>query len=216
MKKRIKIAVVDDQRLFRKGLISLISEFDELDVIIDASGGRELIEMMKIKKPDVVLLDIQMPEMDGILVAEHLQYYYPEIKVLILSMNNDEGLILHLLERGARGFLLKDNDIVTVVDAIFAVIENGYYFNDRVSKAMVRELVGTKQISPIFNITNFSEREIEIIKLICQELTNKEIATKLFISKRTVDGHKEKILRKINAKNAIGIVMFAVKNNLLG
>ncbi|MGZ6520095.1 MAG: response regulator transcription factor, partial [Bacteroidia bacterium] len=119
-------------------------------------------------------------------------------------------------ERGARGFLLKDNDIVTVVDAIFAVIENGYYFNDRVSKAMVRELVGTKQISPIFNITNFSEREIEIIKLICQELTNKEIATKLFISKRTVDGHKEKILRKINAKNAIGIVMFAVKNNLLG
>ncbi|MGZ4157978.1 MAG: response regulator, partial [Bacteroidia bacterium] len=98
MKKRIKIAVVDDQRLFRKGLISLISEFDELDVIIDASGGRELIEMMKIKKPDVVLLDIQMPEMDGILVAEHLQYYYPEIKVLILSMNNDEGLILHLLE----------------------------------------------------------------------------------------------------------------------
>jgi DNA-binding NarL/FixJ family response regulator len=215
MKKLIKLAVVDDQHLFRKGLISLIKEFDELDIIIEASNGNELIEKLKTKRPTVVLLDLEMPGMDGIETTEFLKRKYPEIKVLILTMHNEEEIILHLIEKGAHGFLLKDHPIETLVDAIYAVIENGYYFNDHISKVMVKGLLRTQKIKPSFNEVRLSEREIEVIKLICKEYTNKEIGEKLFISVRTVDGHREKILQKTKAKNTVGIVMYAIKNNLL-
>jgi DNA-binding NarL/FixJ family response regulator len=215
MKKLIKLAVVDDQHLFRKGLISLIKEFEELDIVIEASNGNELIEKLKTKRPTVVLLDLEMPGMDGIETTEFLKRKYPEIKVLILTMHNEEEIILHLIEKGAHGFLLKDHPIETLVDAIYAVIENGYYFNDHISKVMVKGLLRTQKIKPSFNEVRLSEREIEVIRLICKEYTNKEIAEKLFISVRTVDGHREKILQKTKAKNTVGIVMYAVKNNLL-
>jgi len=215
MKQKIKLAIVDDHYLFREGLISLINEFDNIEIILEASNGTDLTEQLKTKKPDVILLDIRMPKMDGFQVMEFLQLNHPQILVLILSMSNDDAGILKLLKSGARGFLLKDNDINTVVNAISAVIETGYYFNERVSKTMVRELIDNNLISPQFKPVALSLREMEIIKLICREFTNKEIATHLCISIRTVDGHKEKILRKTNAKNAIGIVMFAVRNNLL-
>jgi DNA-binding NarL/FixJ family response regulator len=215
MKKSIKLAVVDDQHLFRKGLISLIKEFEEIDIVIEASNGSELVEKLKTKKPAVVLLDLEMPVMDGIETTEFLQRKYPEIKILILTMHNEEEIILHLLEKGAHGFLLKDQPIETLVDAIYAVIENGYYFNDHISKVMVKGLVRTQKIKPNFHEVRLSEREIEVVKLICKEYTNKEIADKLFISVRTVDGHREKILQKTKAKNTVGIVMYAIKNNLL-
>jgi two-component system response regulator DegU len=215
MKKAIRLAVVDDQHLFRKGLISLIEEFEELAVVVEASNGKELLEKLKSKKPEVVLLDVEMPLMDGIETTEYLRQKYPEIKILILTMHNEEEIILHLIEKGAHGFLLKDNPIETVVDAIYAVIENGYFFNDRVSKVMVKGLIRNDKIKPSFNLVQLSKREIEVIQLICKENTNKEIAEKLFISVRTVDGHREKILQKTKAKNTVGIVMYAIKNNLL-
>jgi two-component system response regulator DegU len=215
MKKSIKLAVVDDQHLFRKGLISLIKEFEELDIVVEATNGNELVEKLKTKKPAVVLLDLEMPGMDGIETTEYLQRKYPEIKILILTMHNEEEIILHLIEKGAHGFLLKDQPIETLVDAIYAVIENGYYFNDHISKVMVKGLVRTNKIKPSFHEARLSDREIEVVKLICKEYTNKEIADKLFISVRTVDGHREKILQKTKAKNTAGIVMYAIKNNLL-
>lgn len=215
MKKAIKLAVVDDHHLFRKGLVSLIDEFEELSVVLEASDGKDLLEKLKAKKPDVVLLDVEMPVMDGIETTELLRQKYPEIKILILTMHNEEEIILHLIEKGAHGFLLKDNPIETVVDAIYAVIENGYFFNDRVSKVMVKGLLRNDKIKPSFSKVQLSKREIDVIRLICKENTNKEIAEKLFISVRTVDGHREKILQKTKAKNAVGIVMYAIKNNLL-
>lgn len=215
MKKKIKLAIVDDTLLFRKGLISLINEFDKFEIIIEASSGKELIGMLQTKKPDVLLLDIQMPDMNGILVSEYLQKHHPEIRILALSLYNDETIIQYLIKYGVRGFLLKDDDIITLVDAIGVVLETGYYFNNRVSKSMVQDLVSNKKINLTYKSAALSEREIEIVKLICKEQTNKEIAAQLFISYRTVDGHKDKILRKTKAKNVIGIVMYAVKNNLL-
>ncbi|HET6990709.1 MAG TPA: response regulator transcription factor [Bacteroidia bacterium] len=215
MKKIIKLAVVDDQHLFRKGLISLIDEFEELNVVIEASNGKELLEKLKSKKPDVILLDVEMPLMDGIETTECIRQKYPDIKILILTLHNEEEIILHLIEKGAHGFLLKDNQIETVVDAIYAVIDNGFFFNDRVSKVMVKGLMKNNKIKPNFNQVPLSQREIEVIRLICKEHTNKEIADKLFISPRTVDGHREKILQKTKAKNVVGIVMYAVENGLL-
>lgn len=215
MNKPTKIAVVDDQHLFRKGLISLLKEFDGLEVLYEASNGQELIALIKKKRPDVILLDIEMPVMDGIKTAEYLQANYPGIKILILTMHNEEEMIVHLIEKGAHGFLLKDSSIEVVVESIHSVIKSGHYFNDHISQIMIKKIVNNRNVVPDFTKASLSEREIEVVKLICKELTNKEIADKLCISVRTVDGHRENILKKIHAKNSIGLVMYAFNNGLL-
>lgn len=215
MRKKIKIAVVDDQHLFRQGLISLLNEYTELDVIIEAGNGKELLEKLKERQPDVVLLDLEMPVMDGIETSIAIKNRYPKIKIIILTMHTDDEFIIHLLEKGVRGFLPKDKDIEVVVDAIYAVLEKGYYFDEHISKAMVKGLVKTKKVNPSFAARYLSEKEIVVINLICKEYTNKEIADKLSISSRTVDAHRTTILLKTGAKNTAGIVMYAFKHNLL-
>lgn len=213
--KKIKLAVVDDQLLFRRGIISLIKEFEEIDVVVEAGNGKELIEAIKKRKPHIVLLDLQMPVMDGIETTAYLSEKYPDIKILILTMHDDDEFILHLIEKGANGFLLKNNSIDIVIDAIYSIVENGYYFNDRISKTMIKGLVRSKKIKPVFQSVSLSDREIEVIMLICKEYTNKEISERLCISIRTVENHRDKILEKTGARNTAGIVMFALKNNLL-
>lgn len=213
--KKIKLAVVDDQLLFRRGIISLIKEFEEIDVVIEAGNGKELIEGIKKRKPHIVLLDLQMPVMDGIETTAYLSEKYPDVKILILTMHDDDEFILHLIEKGANGFLLKNNSIDIVIDAIYSIVENGYYFNDRISKTMIKGLVRSKKIKPVFQSVSLSDREIEVIMLICKEYTNKEISERLCISIRTVENHRDKILEKTGARNTAGIVMFALKNNLL-
>ncbi len=215
MNQTIKLAVVDDHHLFRKGLIALLKDFPEFEVIIEAENGEELLEQLKNKRVDVILLDLQMPVMDGIEATERLQNKYEGTKIIIITMHNEEGFINHLISKGANGFLLKNQDIEIVVDAINGVVENDFYFNDRISRALVKGLLSSNKIRPNFKEVNLSEREIEIIRLISKELTNKEIAEKLFVSVRTIDGHKERILQKTKAKNVIGIIMYAVKHNLL-
>ena len=208
-----KILIVDDD----PDIVTILR--DRLDSLgyetCTASDGLQGLERIERDQPDLILLDLEMPLMDGIETTEYLQRKYPEIKILILTMHNEEEIILHLIEKGAHGFLLKDQPIETLVDAVYAVIDNGYYFNDHISKIMVKGLVRSQKIKPSFIEVRLSSREIEVIKLICREYTNKEIADKLFISVRTVDGHREKILQKTKAKNTVGIVMYAIKNNLL-
>lgn len=215
MKLKKTIAVVDDQYLFRQGLISLLTEYDDLDVTMEASNGKELLEKLHLKQPDIVLLDLEMPVMDGIETTIALKKNYPAIKIIIVSMHTDDEFIIHLLEKGASGFLPKDKDIEEVVEAIYSVLDNGYYFDARVSSAMLKGLVKSKKVNPSFTAQYLSEREILIVKLICKEFTTKEIADKLCLSKRTVDTHREGILLKTGAKNTAGIVMYAVKYNLL-
>lgn len=215
MKSKKKIAVADDQYLFRQGLISLLKEYDKLDIIIEASNGKELLEKMKVQQPHVVLLDLEMPLMDGIETTISIKTKYPNVKIIILTMHTDDEFIIHLLEKGASGFLPKDKDIEIVVDAIYSVLEKGYYFDEHISKAMVKGLGKTKKTNPSFTAQYLSEKEIVIINLICKEYTNKEIADKLSISQRTVETHRSTILLKTGAKNTAGIVMYAVKNNLL-
>ncbi|MCW3071102.1 MAG: response regulator transcription factor [Bacteroidetes bacterium] len=215
MKKSVKLAVVDDQPLFRKGLISLLKEFPDIKVIFEAGNGKELLEQLEKAKPDVILLDLDMPGMDGIKTTELLKMQFPEVKIMVLTMHSADMMVLHLIEKGAHGFLLKDTTIEIIREAIYSVRDNGYYFNDRVSKIMVSGLVKSNKIKPSFKTVNLSEREIQVIRLLSQEYKNSEIAEKLFINIRTVDRHRENILKKINARNAVGIIMYAVKNNLL-
>ncbi|HEY0030794.1 MAG TPA: response regulator transcription factor [Bacteroidia bacterium] len=215
MTKSIKLAIIDDQALFRNGIVSLLRDYKEMEVVIEASNGMELLAQVETGKPDIILLDLEMPVMDGIKATELLKDKYPGIKILILTGHNDEAMVLHLIEKGAHGFLMKDTNIEIIIEAIHSIKENGYYFNDRVSKIMVGGLVKRKKINPFFNNAKLSDREIEVVRLISKEFKNSEIADKLFINIRTVDRHRENILRKINARNSIGLVMYAVKNNLL-
>jgi DNA-binding NarL/FixJ family response regulator len=220
-KTKKRLAVVDDHYLFRQGLISLLDEFKEFEVMMEASNGKDLLDQMKEasqkKKPlpEIILLDIQMPVMDGIDTTVRLRKRYPKTKIIILTMHDETEMIVHLIEKGANGFLPKNEDIERVVDAIYSVMEIGYYFNDRVSKALVKGLVNTEKILPTFCSANLTEQDLSIMTLICKEFTNKEIAERLQLSPRTVDGYRVSIMKKIGAKNTAGIVMYAVKNNIV-
>ncbi len=215
MIKKIKVAVVDDQYLFRQGLVSLLKEFEKIEVVMEASNGNGLLEKMKEKPVDIVLLDLEMPQMDGIETTKAVKRQFPYVKIIILTMHTEDEFIIQLIDKGASGFLPKDKDIDVVVDAIYSVMENGYYFDERISKAMVKSLVKARKTPLALNVMNLSKMEIEVVKLICKEFSNKEIAAKLSSSIRTVDTHRYNILEKIGAKNTAGIVMYAVKNNLL-
>lgn len=211
---KYNIAVVDDQAMFRKGLISLLSEFEELNVMLEAENGKDFQDKLKKKKPDVVLLDLEMPVMDGMETLAFLKATHPGIRVLILTMHNEEAIIAHMIESGAHGFLVKNDPIETLIDAIFSVMDTGYYLDERVSHALVQRLMLGKKIKPNFEKVGLTERELQVIQLLCQEFTTKEIGEKMSLSHRTVEGHKEMILEKIKAKNTVGIVMYAIKNGL--
>ncbi len=215
VKTKTAIALVDDHSLFRNALCSYLKEYTDLEVLFQASNGKELLEQLNTFQPEVILLDLEMPVMDGVEAASLVKKDYPHIKIIILTQHKEDGLIPFLIEKGVHGFLTKNTSIEVVRDAIFGVIQNDYYFNDKISIQFIKELVLTKKFVPLFEQVKLHEREIEIIKLICEEYTNKEIGEILHLSYRTIDVYRASILEKTGARNTAGIVMYAVKNNLV-
>lgn len=215
MKRKIKLALADDHTLFRQGLIALLNDYEELKVVTEVPNGLELVQSLKEKPVDVAIVDYEMPEMDGLETTRQIRLKYPDTKIISLTMHNSEELIMQLLDKGSNGFLLKDFDSEKVVDAIYAVIENGYYFNDHISKDMLHHVMKKKKLKPRFGISALTDKEIQIIRLICEEKTNKEISEILNLSPRTVEGSRAKIIQKINVKNTAGIVLYAIKNNII-
>lgn len=219
MKSKINVVIVDDQKLIRQGIVSLFESHDHISVIHEAPNGAEIIKWFS-QKPedlivDVVLMDMQMPEMDGWEATKTLTRKYKSLKIIGLSSYDNAVFVDRLIKNGGRGYLLKDQEIEEIVDAIEQVFEVGYYFSDRVSLAKIGDFINSKQIVPTFNTTDLSEREIHIVQLICAERTNLEIADELCIAKKTVESHRERIMAKIKARNMIGIAMYAVKHNLV-
>ncbi len=212
---KIRIAIVDDHVLFRAGLISLFDECDQYKIVFEAGNGHDAIEILKIRPVDIIFLDIEMPVMGGVEATKKIRAEYPDIKILILTMHDEEEMVFHLLENGANGYLLKDNDFDTINEAIQSVLSMGYYFNEKISKAMLARIVEQKKVIPKFEEEELSDREKEILKLLCHEKTNKEIADDLTISIRTVEGHRQSIMNKTGVKNLAGMVMYAVKKKLL-
>lgn len=209
------IAIVDDHALFREGIVSLLKEYKEFDIVLQASNGKELLDGLKKVKPQVVLLDIQMPVMDGIETTVQLRKKYPNTKIIILTMHNEEGLIFDLMGKGANGFLPKDRSVEFVVDAIHAVFDKGYYYNEAVTKAVITGVRNNSSVKKSFYQSPLSEREIEIVKLICKQHTSREIGEILNLSSRTVEAHKNNILRKTKSINTAGIVLYAIEYHLL-
>ncbi len=211
----IKLALADDQNLFRKGMSMLLRELDGMEVTLECANGKDLLKAIAVVPVDIVLLDLEMPVMDGVETMKRMRTDHPEVKVLVLSMHSEEKFIVHLMELGANGYLLKTAEAAEVETAIRSVAESGYYFSDMVSQVMLQGLVKKDKVRPYFNVVDpLSERELEVLKLICAEKTTPEIAEQLFLSPRTVEGHRNNILLKTGARNVAGLVVFAMTNGI--
>lgn len=212
-KPKFKIAVADDEALFRKGLHMLINDHEQLTTHIMASDGRDLLDQLNASKadlPDVLLCDLEMPNIDGVDVTRKVAELYPSVKIIILSSHYESALILKMMEIGASAFMPKNEETLEFYETILNVIDKGFHYNDFVVK-LIREkmLFGAK--SKIVDLTVLTRREKEILALICDQKTNKEIGQELFISPRTVEGHRNKLLEKTNSKNTAGLIIYAIE-----
>ena len=212
----IKIAIADDYKIYRDGLKVGLSPDDNLEVIFEADNGEDLMKGLETITPDVIIMDLKMPIMDGMEATKEVRKKYPSIKVLVVTMYDDDKFIIHLMENGANGYLLKNTEQDEIRKSIYSVHENGYYFNDVVNKALLKKLVLKNNLKPSFNQNvELTEREMEVLKLICEEKTAAEIAKEIFLSPRSVEGIRQRLIEKVGVRNTAGLVMFAVKNNMV-
>jgi DNA-binding NarL/FixJ family response regulator len=212
----IRIAIADDYAIFRDGLKVGLKSDRNLQVVLEAGNGIDLTEGLKRQPVDVILMDLKMPLMDGIEATREVKKLNDAIKVLAVTMYDDDQFIIHLMENGANGYLLKNAEPEEIRKAIYAAHETGYYFNDIVNKALLKKLVIKGHVKPSFNQqVAFSERELEVLKLICEEKTANEIGQEIFLSPRSVEGVRQRLIEKVGVKNTAGLVMFAVKNGII-
>lgn len=212
----IRIVIADDHEIFRDGFKLLLKKQSEIELIAEAGNGKELVRLVEEHQPDVVITDIQMPVMDGIEATKIITEKFPSLGVIALTMFNEDSLIVDMLEAGARGYLLKNTNKEELVKATKTVYDGGAYFCNATNLKLAN-IVGKGKHEAFHNSNEvkFTARELEVIRLICEENTTKEIAARLDISIRTVDGYKENILEKIGAKNIVGIAVYALKHKLL-
>ena len=211
----IRIALADDQHLFRKGMALLLRDMADAQVVHECANGEELLAGLKHTAVDVVLLDLQMPVLDGTETMKRIRQDLPQVKVIILSTHDEEELIARLMELGANGYMLKTAEPDEIDTAIRSVAANGFYFSELVSRVMLHGLVKKKKVKPVFNeIDPLSDRELEVLRGICQELTTAEIAERIFVSPRTVDFHRNNLLLKTGARNAAGLVVYAMTKGI--
>jgi DNA-binding NarL/FixJ family response regulator len=211
----IKLVLADDHEIFRDGFRVMIKKQPSVELVGEASNGEELIEMAYKLKPDVIVTDIKMPKLDGLEAAKRLTSELPGIGIIALSMFDEENLIVDMLEAGAKGYLLKNAHKEEIIEAIKTVnAGQSYYCNDTSLK--LAEMIGKSRHSHTFRQKKpeFSEKDYEVIRCICRQMSNKEIASQLNLSIRTIEGYRDRIQEKIGAKNSAGIVVYAIKNNI--
>jgi DNA-binding NarL/FixJ family response regulator len=211
------VSLVDDHVLLRQGLASLINSMNNLQVLFEADNGKDFIRQLKPSAlPDLVLMDVSMPEMDGFSTARWLMVNYPHIKILALSMMDDEQIIIRMLRNGASGYILKNISPQELRLAIESVMANGTYFNNQVSNKLISSLYKCQDtVLGDFNLSNLKERELEFLKLVCTDYSYKQIADKMYVAARTVDGYREALFSKLQVKSRVGLAMFAIKSGLV-
>lgn len=209
---KINVLLVDDHNLFRNGLKLLLNNYKNINIVGEASNGKEFAEHNSLSQTNIALVDIDMPIMDGIEATKLVMAKFPDIKIIALSMFGDYDYYSKMISAGAKGFILKNSDITEVLNAIESVHKGGTYFTEEILIGLVKNY-NTKQ--PLSKEIEVSEREIDVLKLICKGLSNNEIAEELSISKRTVDKHRSNLLSKTNSKNTASLVIYAIKNSLV-
>ena len=212
---KIKVFIVDDHPIFKKGLTAQLKEFNFVELIGVAENGKEFLEKIEINMPDIVIMDIKMPVMNGIEATQIAIKKYPALKVIALSMFGDEEYLQQMLDAGAKGFLLKNIEKDDLEKAIKAVTQDKNYFSEELITIITSKFVNKLSSSSTKEVMKISDREKEVLQLICEGYTNVEIGNKLCISPRTVDGHRANLLDKIGAKNSIGLVTYTIKNKLV-
>lgn len=207
-----QVVIVEDHVLLSQAISILVNSFEHFNVSYLCKNGKELITQLKTptKVPDIVLMDVNMPIMNGIETTTYLKEHYPNIKVIALSVEEEEDTIIKMLKAGAKGYLRKDVEKHILETALNEVINNGYYHTKDVSNILISTLNGDHKNSK----NQLKERELEFLKLICTELTYKEIAEKMFLSPKTIDGYRDTLFYKLQVKNRIGLVIYAIKNKI--
>ena len=213
----ITLALADDHVLLRNGLANLLKDLD-YEIVFEADNGKQFIEKLKTHpEPQIALMDINMPLMDGYETTLYLKNNYPEIKVLALSMYDDENAIIRMLRNGAKGYILKDSDPSELKTALRDVSTKGFYHSDLVTGTLIHTLnhLDDPENASLREGYKLNEREIEVLKYMCTELTYKEIADQMHVSPRTVDGYRDSLLEKLECKSRVGLVLFAIRQGLV-
>jgi DNA-binding NarL/FixJ family response regulator len=212
----IRIAIADDHKLFRKGVILSLRPYTQLEFVLEAENGQELLEKIESSNAQVVLMDLRMPGMDGIETTKVLAEKFPDVKVLVLTMYEDERFVYHLMENGANGYLLKNAEPQEIRKAIQEVVSKGYYLNQFVNRILLKKSHARTKVTPdLRSEIVLTEKERDVLRNICMEYTAAEIAEKMGISPRTVEAIKDRLMERFGTKNTAGLVFFAVKNDLI-
>lgn len=219
MESKIKIALADDELLFRQGLISILGNEDTIEILFDAEDGNDLLSKLKASKikPDIIVTDLKMPNLNGVEVTKVIRKKYPEIKIIALTSYFTKPFIINMISIGAVAYLAKNSTPSLMIQTIKEVNEKGFFYDGEVLKYVHESMSSTKnkKLTTDFDKTHFTKRELEVLKLICKQLTARDIAEKLFISDRTVEGHRNTLLSKTDSKNIAGLVIYALKNKLI-
>lgn len=212
----IRYVIADDHKIFRQGLKLVLDDDPDLLLAGEAENGYELMELIQSVEVDIILLDLKMPDMDGFEATQEIRRCYPDIKIIILTMHSEDSFILHLLELGANGYLIKNTGASEILRAIHTVHETNYYFNEMVSKALLKKIAVNDNYRPRnIDKVELTDREKQVLKLICEEKTAPEIGAIMFLSPRTIEGIRATLLEKIRVRNIAGLVLYAVKNGLV-
>ncbi|HET6996361.1 MAG TPA: response regulator transcription factor [Chitinophagaceae bacterium] len=216
MVKKTQIALVDDHALLRNGLASIVRSFDGYAVSMEADNGKDFIEQLKTSPPpDIVLLDINMPEMNGIETAIWMKKNLPAAKILVLSVMDTDAVIISMLKHGARGYILKDSKPAIFKQALDNIRDSGFFMNELVSNKMLNYVTNDEDnATKTHIISQLTDNEITFLQLSCTEMTYKEIAEKMKVSPRTIDGYRDHLLKKLNVQSRVGLVIFAIKYGL--
>ena len=213
---QIKVAIADDHKIFRDGIKMALRDRDYLKILWEAEDGKDLMHKLKLKVPDVLLMDIRMPEIDGVNAIGILRKEYEEIKIIVLTMYDDQEMITKMMEMGANAYLTKTTDHEEIYQAILTCMNDDFYFNDLVNKAVLLKLQHKKTVRQFYpNPIKFSEKEIKILKCIAEDKTTEEISKEVFLSPRTIETIRQQMKQKVGAKTIAGLVMYAMRNKLL-
>lgn len=216
---QIKVAIADDHQIFRKGVILSLRPFTNIKFVFEAENGQDLLDKLAAAGddlPDVVLCDLRMPQKDGIDTTKMITKNFPTVRVIILTMYEDERFVGHLMDCGAAGYLLKSTEPAEIKKAIIDVVRTGFYLNPYVNKVLIRKNFSKQKFNPNLNSeVVLSDKEKEVLTLVCMEFTAAEIAQKMEISARTVEAIKDRLMERFGVKNSVGLVFFAMKNQLI-
>jgi DNA-binding NarL/FixJ family response regulator len=213
---QIKVSIADDHKIFRDGIKMALKDRDYLKILWEAEDGKDLMHKLKLKQPDVLLMDIRMPELDGINAISLIRKEFDDIKIIVLTMYDEQEMITKMMEMGANAYLTKTTDAEEIYQAILTCMNDDFYFNDLVNKAVLLKLQHKRTVRQFYpNPVKFSDKELRILRCIAEDKTTEEISKEVFLSPRTIETIRQNMKQKVGAKTIAGLVMYAMRNKLL-